>query len=129
SLRRQLGVAPEALLVGCGGLLHPAKGIEELVERFVRGLPEPTAHLLCALVIEDEEDTETVIRRRWEKRFRPAAGMDRVHLRTGLYGDWEWMCAFYRAIDVMLVNSVSDSWGRMVSEPVGFGVPTLVRRA
>jgi hypothetical protein len=128
SLRRRLGVAPDALLVGCGGLLHPAKGIEEIVGCFLCGFPEPTAHLLCSVVIEDEEDTEAVIRRRWEKRFGPT-GMDRIHLRTGLYGDWDWMCAFYQAIDVMLVNSVSDSWGRMVSEPVGFGVPTLVRQA
>ncbi|WP_139238463.1 glycosyltransferase family 4 protein [Streptomyces aidingensis] len=128
ALRRRLGIPVEAVLYGCGGLLHPAKGIEEVVGRFLNGLPGEEAHLLCALVVEDEEDTEDVIRRRWEGRFG-RAGMDRVHLRTGLYGDWEWMCAFYRAIDVMLVNSLSDSWGRMVSEPLGFHVPTLVRRA
>ncbi len=39
------------------------------------------------------------------------------------------MCDFYRSIDLMLVNSVSDSWGRMVSEALGAGVPTIVRRA
>lgn len=129
SLRGRLGVTPDVLLVGCGGLMHPAKGIEEIVERFLRGFPNPTAHLSCALVVEDEEDTEAAIRRRWAKRFGPAAGTGRVHLHTGSYGGWESMCAFYRAIDVTLVNSVSDSWGRMVSEPVGFGVPMLIRRA
>lgn len=39
------------------------------------------------------------------------------------------MCDFYRSIDLMLVNSVSDSWGRIVSEALGAGVPTIVRRA
>lgn len=128
SLRQRLGVPPGATLFGCGGLLHPAKGLAEIVGSFLLGPPEPGAHLLCALVIEDEEDTVAVIRQRWEHLFG-SRGMERVHLRTGPYGDWKWMCAFYQAIDVMLVNSLSDSWGRMVSEPVGLGVPTLVRRA
>jgi hypothetical protein len=128
SLRQRLDVGPDELLVGCGGLFHPAKGIEEIVEGFLRGFAGPDAHLLCGLVVEDEDETAGTIWQRWEERFG-SVGTDRLHLRVGPYGDWPWMCAFYQAVDVMLVNSVSDSWGRMVAEAVGFGVPTLVRRA
>lgn len=128
AVRRRLGLGREDVLVGAGGLWHPAKGIEEIVRAFLRTWPDPRAHLLCSLVVEDEEDTAAAVRRRWADAFGEA-GLDRVHVRVGPYGQWPWMCAFYRAIDVMLVNSVSDSWGRMVSEALGFGVPTLVRRA
>jgi len=114
-------------LVGCGGLLHPAKGIEEVVAGFLDAYPDERAHLVCALVVEDDLTPADVLRR-WSREF---GGRDlrRVHVRTGPYGDWAWMCDLYRSVDVMLVGSRSDSWGRMVSEPLGFGVPTVVRRA
>lgn len=126
--RRSFGVGPGETLVGVGGLLHPAKGIEEVVEGFLATYPDPGARLLCSLVVEDGDQDAQRVWRCWADKFGQAA-MRRVHVRTGPYGDWRWMCSFYRAIDVLLVNSVSDSWGRMVSEALGFGVPTVVRRA
>lgn len=128
SLRSDIDVDNDCQLVGCGGLLHPAKGIEAVVGSFLANYPDPDAHLLCALVIDEGGETAENVRFRWSQKFGEPV-LRRVHVRTGPYGDWGWMCEFYRAIDVMLVNSVSDSWGRMVAEPIGFGVPTIVRRA
>ncbi|GAA4525553.1 glycosyltransferase [Amycolatopsis samaneae] len=126
-IRDSLNLGPADTLLGVGGMLHPAKGIDEIAEWFLRTVPDPGVHLLCC-VIPTEGETEEELRRRWER----AAGVDssdRIHLHLGKYRQWEWMCSFYQALDVMLVNSVSDSWGRMLSEAVGAGVPTLVRRA
>lgn len=128
AVRRRFGIPEGSLLAGAGGLLHPAKGIDEVVEGFVRTFPDRDAHLLCGLVVEDGEAPEA-IRARWARSVGDPAGMSRVRVRVGPYGDWPWMCSFYRSIDLLMVNSVSDSWGRMVSDALGAGVPTLVRRA
>ncbi|MGH3623997.1 MAG: hypothetical protein ACRDQ5_19775 [Sciscionella sp.] len=127
TVRSCLGLSDEDTLLDAGGLLHPAKGIDELVDWFARTNRDPRMHLLCSL-IPDDGQTEADIRRRWTKSTGLAAH-PRVHVRLSDYSQWEWMCSFYRAVDVMLVNSVSDSWGRMVSEALGLGVPTIVRRA
>ncbi|MGH2770111.1 MAG: hypothetical protein ACRDJF_06255, partial [Actinomycetota bacterium] len=57
------------------------------------------------------------------------ADSPRLHLRLGDYGEWTWMYSFYRSLDALVVNSVSESWGRMASDAMGIGVSTLVRRA
>jgi hypothetical protein len=128
AVRRIFGVGPGQALVGCGGLLHPAKGIEEIAGSFLSDFPDKDAHLLCSVVIEEDAVTSERIAREWKRQLGEAAKR-RVHVRAGPYADWTWMCGFYRSIDLMLVNSVSDSWGRMVSESLGAGVPTIVRRA
>lgn len=128
AVRSAIGLDPSQTLVGCGGLLHPAKGIEEIVESFLADFPDPGAHLLCSLVVEEDEQATEQVARQWARQFGDAR-TGRVHVRAGPYGDWKWMCDFYRSIDLMLVNSVSDSWGRMASEALGAGVPTIVRRA
>ncbi|MGH3280526.1 MAG: hypothetical protein ACRDNW_15495 [Trebonia sp.] len=118
AVRRIFGVEPGQALVGCGGLLHPAKGIEEIVGSFLSDFPDQDAHLLCSVVIEEDAVTSERIAREWKRQLGEAA-KQRVHVRAGPYADWTWMCGFYRSIDLMLVNSVSDSWGRMVSESLG----------
>lgn len=128
SLRASLNLDAGDTLLGAGGMLHPAKGIDEIAVWFLRNIQDPKTHLLCCVIPDEPGVTEENVRRRWEQ----AAGVDsshRIHVHIGAYRQWEWMCSFYRALDVMLVNSVSDSWGRMLSEAVGLGVPTLARRA
>lgn len=124
-VRNRFRLGSTTPLLGAGGLLHPAKGIEEIVRGFLHTYPDLRAHLLCSLVVEDEKDTAETVRQRWSSAFGEA-GMDRVHIRTGVYGEWSWMCAFYGALDLMLINSISDSWGRMVAESLGFCIPTLI---
>jgi len=128
TLRTRLNLEQEDTLLGAGGMLHPAKGIEEVAVWFLRHVQDSRTHLVCTVIPIEENQTEEQIRRRWEL----AAGVEsseRIHIHIGAYREWDWMCSLYQAVDVMLVNSVSDSWGRMLTEAVGFGVPTLVRRA
>jgi hypothetical protein len=114
-----------ATLFGAAAVFHPAKGIEELCE-MVLGLElRPDWHFLFTLIA--DEDGPGLKRR----LFGHAAGSpwwQNVHVRQGAYREWPWMCAFYRAIDALLVNSRSDSWGRVVTEAVGLGTPVIVRR-
>lgn len=124
--RYRLGV--DDVVLGVGGLLHPAKGLDEIASWFLRSCPDPRFHLLCSVILDDEDLTVESVRARWER----AAEVDdssRIHIVISKYGEWDWMCEFYRTVDAILVNSISDSWGRMVSEPVGFGIPTIARRA
>jgi hypothetical protein len=100
AVRRAIGLDPFQTLVGCGGLLHPAKGIEEIVESFLADFPDPGAHLLCSLVIEEDEKAVEQVIRQWAMQFRDTRSR-RVHVRAGRYGDWKWMCDFYRSIDLM----------------------------
>ena len=128
AVRSEFGVDSECTLLGTGGLLHPGKGLDDIVSWFLCKVHDPSIHLLCSVVPGEDGETERSVRQRWEK-LAGTTSSPRLHIHMGDYGEWDWMCSFYRAIDVMLINSVSDSWGRMVSEAVGFRVPTLVRRA
>lgn len=115
----------EATLYGVAGLLSPTKGIDELVERFVETAAE-NDYLVCSLLRPGKNAED--VRSSWARRF----GMKRIrriYVHVGAYGDWSWMCQFYSALDVALVNSVHESWGRCVSEPLGLGRSTVVRRA
>lgn len=125
-VRAQLGIGTDENLLGAGGLLHPAKGLDEIAVSFLRGRLGTDRHLLMTVIPDD--DAADTARARWES-VAGCADSPKLHVQVGEYGGWEWMCDFYRAVDVVLVNSVSESWGRMVSEPIGLERPVVVRRA
>ncbi len=126
-MRRRLGIPVGDTVFGAGGLLHPSKGIEEIVAGFLRSGSDVRTHLLCSAILQEPGMTSENVRNEWRRSYGDV-GMERVHVRVGDYCEWTWMCAFHEAVDVVLVNSVSDSCGRMVSEAFGAGVPVLVRR-
>ncbi len=128
AVRAALGVGGRELLLGAGGLLTRGKGLDELAVGFLRGELGDDVHLLMSIVLDTDHLTAADMRARWE-RLAGCAATSRFHVRLGNYGGWRWMSDFYRTVDVVLVNSVSESWGRMVSEPMGIGRPVLVRRA
>lgn len=122
--RDDFGIPPDATLFGVGGLLDPEKGIEQLVGTFLATNADEDEHLLCALVVEWEDDYDAILTR-WRTRFGDAGAWGRLHIHVGGYGDWQWMSEFYAACDYVLVNSRRDSAPRIVSEPVSLGVPTI----
>lgn len=126
-VRDQYQIPREALVFGVGGSLSHWKGLEDIVQSFIWTCTQPKTYLFCSVLEEDAEDPQSLIRS-WSRRF-PGTGLDRVRVRIGRRGEWSKMCAFYRALDCVLVNSLADSWGRMASEPFGLGVPVLIRRA
>jgi glycosyltransferase involved in cell wall biosynthesis len=123
ALRARFGATPDDTVFGVGGLLHPAKRIEEVVAAFLRA-PDDDRKRLLVQVIADQTAVELVDT--WQARYGRRAGLT---VRTGDYGRWQAMAEFYRAIDCLLVNSRSESWGRMVTEAIGYGVPVVVQRA
>ncbi|MEV0264699.1 hypothetical protein AB0I49_25620 [Streptomyces sp. NPDC050617] len=123
AIRAMYGIPAGGFVYGAGGNeLHPGKRVGEVVEGFLETCTDPNAHLLCTLVPRESATAAA----RWPAA---AAAHPRVHVRVGEYHEWAWMTGFYRAVDVLLANSVSDSWGRMVAEAAGAGVPVVVRRA
>lgn len=129
-LRSRFGIARSDRLLGVGGQLDPTKGkgLDELVCWFLQGNMDAHTHLLCTVIPSRDEADPDLIRARWQS-LAGVRSSERLHIQVSDYGEWPWMCAFYSELDALLVNSVSDSWGRMVSEAMGFGVPALIRRA
>ena len=129
-LRTELGIGAEELLLGAGGLGEPSrgKGLDELACWFLSTVRDPATHLLCTVIPDGDGFTAESLRARWEFQAGVLSS-PRLHIRISDYGSWPWMCSFYSEINAMLINSVSDSWGRMAAEAIGFGVPTLIRRA
>jgi glycosyltransferase involved in cell wall biosynthesis len=128
-VRRTIGVASSATLYGVAGRLDPTKGVEDVVEGFVRTCHDHNSWLLASVVIDDDDQLDAAtVWSGWSRRFAEE-NLRRVRLRVSRYIDWSWMCEFYRAVDVVLVDAVSASRGRSVAEPLGFGVPVVVRRA
>nr|MDT0666155.1 hypothetical protein [Micromonospora sp. DSM 115978] len=84
--------------------------------------------MLASVVVDDDALDANTLWARWSAQFADV-DMRRVRLRVARHGDWAWMCEFYRAVDVVLVDAVSASRGRSVAEPLGFGVPVVARRA
>ncbi len=127
AVRDALELPRDAFVYGVGGLNHPAKRIEEVIAAFVRSCPEQERWLLVSLIDEDCQTADDIAAQ-WTNWLAPA-DLSRVRIRVGQYGQWEWMCEFYRAVDVLMVNSLCESWCRMVSEALGFATALLVRRA
>ncbi|EDN71331.1 hypothetical protein BGP_0800 [Beggiatoa sp. PS] len=126
NLRHKLNIGHSDVLFGVAGLLHEAKGIDEIIQGFISLPFEPHWHILLTLI---SDLSAGDIKRRWIQRFGTSPWFEQIHVRKGSYCEWEWMPIFYQAVDFILVNSRSDSWGRVVSEAVGCETPVIVRRA
>ena len=127
-VRRTVGIGNSATLYGVAGRLDPAKGVAEVVEAFARTCRDHDSWLLASVVVDDDTLDAKAVWAGWSSQFA-GADLRRVRLRVSRHGDWSWMCEFYRAVDVVLVDAVSASRGRSVAEPLGFGVPVVARRA
>lgn len=126
--RRTIGIVNSATLYGVAGTLDPAKGVAEVVEAFARTCHDDNSWLLVSVVVDDDSLDAAAVWSGWSDKFA-GADLRRVRLRVSRRGDWAWMCEFYRAVDVVLVDVVSASRGRSVAEPLGLGVPVVARRA
>lgn len=124
--RRSFGVDKDDLLMGVAGLYDEVKGIDELAGWLLSLPPEKNWKAIFSLITDLEPEE---IQAGWRAQFGDAPCFWRIKIRKGDYRQWDWMAQFYRSVDVILVNSRSDSWGRVVTEPIGLGTPVLVRRA
>ncbi|MFB6719238.1 hypothetical protein ACFCV3_03720 [Kribbella sp. NPDC056345] len=125
-VRTEYDIPHDAIAFGVGGTRQHLKGMEEVVAAFAETATEDQ-FLLCTVLGQGGE-TAADVYASWRRRM-PGRGLDRVRVRVGKRDEWDWMCGFYAAVDLVLVNSELDSWGRMVAEPLSLGTPVVVRES
>jgi len=116
SLRAQLGLPPDAPVVGFVGRLTRDKGLPELVEAFDAILAaRPQAHLLLVGWFDASEDAlDRVLRSRIKNH-------PRIHM-TGYVAD---TAPFYRAMDVMVLPTWREGFPNVVLEAASSGIPVV----
>jgi len=116
SLRGQLGLPPDAPVVGFVGRLTRDKGLPELVEAFDAILAaKPQAHLLLVGWFDASEDALS-----HELRSR-IKNHPRIHM-TGYVAD---TAPYYRAMDVMVLPTWREGFPNVVLEAAASGIPVV----
>jgi len=121
SLRRELGAAPEDVLIGITSRLAPDKGQDTLLQAAARVLArQPAARFV---IVGDDSvyysDTDYVAQL---KRMARDLGIDaRVHF-TGFRSD---MAAVYRGLDVVVNAAWREAFGMVVIEAMACGKPVV----
>ena len=110
---------------GIAGSLHPDKGVIEVLKAFVAS-SSPADELALSVVDRYACPIDVV---RLGGHLGRDLGLARTHVRIGSRGEWPQMLDFYALVDVMVVYSRSESWGRTAAEPLRLGVPTVMRRS
>lgn len=124
-IRQQYYLGSQDMLLGSAGVFHQGKGFDELVQMVISLELQNDIHFLFSLIT-DLPSQE--VKSRWRRRYGESSWWENIHVRQGSYKEWAWMCSFYQSISALLVNSRSDSWGRVVSEAIGHKTPVIVRR-
>ncbi|HEY3627812.1 MAG TPA: glycosyltransferase family 4 protein [Terracidiphilus sp.] len=115
-VRRGLGIACEAPLIGFVGRLTRDKGIPELIDAFERILQAvPSARLLLVGWFDDSEDAVSpALRQKIESH--PAI------VCTGYVAD---TAPYYRAMDVMVLPTWREGFPNVVLEAAATGIPVV----
>lgn len=116
AVREQLGVPPDALLVGCIAHMRPVKNQPFLVRAFCRVADRhPGAHVLLIGARGDEpvEQMRAVA--------RGAGVADRVHFPGTVKNPQRW----YRSLDVFALSSLSEQFPMSISEAMACGCPIV----
>lgn len=116
SVREQLGIDPEAPVIGFVGRLTRDKGLPELIEAFDTILnAEPFAHLLLVGWFDAAEDAlSTKLRAR-------ILHHPRIHC-TGFVPD---TAPYYRAMDMMVLPTWREGFPNAVLEAAATGLPVI----
>jgi glycosyltransferase involved in cell wall biosynthesis len=116
NLREQLGLPPDAQVVGFVGRLTRDKGLPELIEAFDAILAaKPKAHLLLVGWFDAAEDAlGRTLRLRIESH-------PRIHL-TGYVAD---TAPYYRVMDVMVLPTWREGFPNVVLEAAATGIPVV----
>ncbi len=124
AVRAEFGVGAGASLVVCVGLLHPRKGLLELVEawRLVADASQTTGKqarlvLVGAAVFNQDHVYEAAVR----ERVR-ALGLEQSVLFAGPRGD---VPAILRAADLLVLNARSEPFALILLEAVASGTPIV----
>ena len=124
ALRRQLGLDPEAVLIGCFGRVRAQKGVDLLVEAALRTFPRhPRAQLIFTGRITPDNRAfadELIARAR-------AAGLgDRIRFLGEI--PWEDVVRHYQTLDLFAAPARWEGFGLTPLEAMACGVPVVASR-
>jgi glycosyltransferase involved in cell wall biosynthesis len=126
--RAALGVPAGTMLVVYAGRLHPAKGVETLLDGFARVAAGRTAHLLIAgqaAVLHDDAGAS----RDYQRELRERADQLGIGGAMTWIPHWPDMPALFSAADVSVLPSVwSEPFGRVVIEAMACETPAIASR-
>lgn len=124
ALRRELGLDPDAVLIGCFGRVRAQKGVDLLVEAALQVFPRhPRAQLLFSgrITSDNRGFAEALIAR------ANAAGLgDRIRFLGEI--PWERVVQLYRALDLFAAPARWEGFGLTPLEAMASGVPVIAAR-
>ena len=116
-IRRTLGISEDATVILFAGKLYEAKGPGVLIEA-VRRLPESVRKRTELLLVGDGEmraDLESLVRQEPAVKAYFAGFRNQTELGR-----------FYKAADLLVLPSFSETWGLVVNEALFYGLPCVV---
>ena len=124
ALRAELGLDPDAVLVGCFGRVRAQKGVDLLVEAGLRLLPvRPDVQILFTGRITGEHEAFVTDLR---KRITDAGLGARIRFLGEL--PWAEVVRHYQAMDVFCAPARWEGFGLTPLEAMACGVPTIGSR-
>ncbi|RJL06069.1 glycosyltransferase family 4 protein [Paracoccus siganidrum] len=124
ALRRQLGLDPDAVLIGCFGRVRAQKGVDLLVRAGLRLLPDrPRAQIVFTgrITPDNRAFTEEL-----QAEIRAAGLQDRIRFLGEL--PWDQVVRHYQALDLFAAPARWEGFGLTPLEAMACGVPTVAAR-
>lgn len=124
ALRREMGLDPDALLIGCFGRVRAQKGVDLLIEAALRVFPRhPRAQLVFSgRITPDNRAFADALMAKAQ-----AAGLaDRVRFLGEI--PWDEVVRLYRALDLFAAPARWEGFGLTPLEAMASGVPVIAAR-
>lgn len=124
ALRRDLGLDPDAVLIGCFGRVREQKGVDLLVRAGLRLLPDrPRAQIIFTGRITPEH---RAFADGLEAEIRAAGLQDRIRFLGEL--PWDRLVRHYQALDLFAAPARWEGFGLTPLEAMACGVPAIGSR-
>lgn len=117
--KRQIGIAPDEIVIGCVGRLSRNKRFIELIAAFER-LCENFPNVRLLVVGGNGPDRDSIMN---------CAAQSKASKRIVLAGHQDNPVAYYRAMDLLVAPSLFEGLSNVVLEAMASGVPVLAHNA
>ncbi|SNT76024.1 glycosyltransferase family 4 protein [Paracoccus seriniphilus] len=124
ALRRQLGLDPDAVLIGCFGRVREQKGVDLLVKAGLRLLPDrPRAQIIFTgrITADNRAFADDL-----QDRINAAGLQERIRFLGEL--PWERVVQHYQALDLFAAPARWEGFGLTPLEAMACGVPAIGSR-
>lgn len=124
ALRAELGLDPDAVLIGCFGRVRAQKGVDLLVEAALRVFPQhPRAQLVFSgrITPDNRAFADGLM-----ARARAAGLADRIRFLGEI--PWDEVVRLYRALDLFAAPARWEGFGLTPLEAMASGVPVIAAR-